>query len=173
MKNDDIERCAPERLAELMDADLGGHGPWDPDELGAFLRHQLNVPVPFDLSRFDEGAADGLKTQCQTEGLLLKSLTELFSHSHPPVELLELTKRYAKACRQDLDSPVPEEIAAVLYFASVGVALVKCHERITTLDDDALTKGIEQVLDWPWLEPSLRPLLQQALDQIRTAEGER
>lgn len=169
IERDDIDRCAPERLAELMGAGLRGHD-WDSDELAAVLRQQLDVPVSFDLGGLSEEAARQMETLCQTEGLVLRSLSDLFSHPHPPVDLLELTKRYAKACRQDVHGPIPEEIAVVLYFVSVCTALVKCHKRITELDNMSLSKGIRQVLRMSWLDGSLRDLLQRALDHLDAEE---
>ena len=170
MNNEEIDRCAPERLAELMDAGLGSRERYEPDELAGLLRHQLNVPVSFDLGGLSEQEADTLSTQCHADGLVLKSLHDLFGHPHPPIELLEITKRYAKACRQDLDSPIPEEIAVVLYFASVAAALVRCHQRITNLDDTSLTQGIERVLALPWLDSALRNLLEQTLTGLKNQE---
>jgi len=170
MKNDDIEKCAPEHLAELMDLGLTAPTRCSSEELATLLLHQLSVPVAFDLGGLNETMAREIEVFCSAEELTGQSLGALFAHAHPPVRLFELIKCYAKACRQDLDSPIPEEIAVVLYFASVGAALLKCRKRITTLDNASLKKGLAQVLEQPWLNPSLRSLLEETLEHLKTEE---
>ena len=172
MKNHEIDKCAPERLAELMDVGLDAPDRCTPDELAALLRHQLSVPVAFDLGGLSDTTAREAQDFCCDEGLVLRNLDALFAHAHPPVGLLEQIKCYAKACRQNADSSIPEQIAVVLYFASVGAALVRCHERITALDDASLRTGIEQVLEQSWLDTSLRGLLTETLEYLKTKEGD-
>jgi hypothetical protein len=73
--------------------------------------------------------------------------------------LLELTRRFAKACRSRTGAPLPDEIATVLYFASIVAAMLRCGRRISKLDDEALVHALDWALDQPWLDASMRDLL--------------
>jgi hypothetical protein len=76
-----------------------------------------------------------------------------------------LTKDFAKACRISADSPIPREIATVLYFASIAVARLRCGRRITELTDTAVRKGLDWALGQPWLDEATRRLLEEGRSQ--------
>jgi len=150
--------CAPARV-------------WQTDELGAILRHQLSAPVQFDLQSMDRTLADRLSRVCESHGLLLKSFADLLFHPSPPLELLELTKQFAKACRNHPDSPLPHDVAMVLYLASIVTAMLRCGRRITNMNDQALCDSLEWAIRKPWLDERLRSLLNQGLDHLKKQEG--
>jgi hypothetical protein len=56
------------------------------------------------------------------------------------------------------EDEMPKEIAAVLYFAAIVVALRRCGARITRLSDGELRAGVEWVLAQPWIDPATRAL---------------
>jgi hypothetical protein len=91
----------------------------------------------------------------------IKTFRDLLRHSHPPVELLELTKRFAKRCRSCPDSPLPDEVATVLYFLAIVVAQTKCRARISGLDGEALRHGLDWALGQSWLDADIRRLLRR------------
>jgi len=155
-----------ERWGQVMDFAVGDRRTWRPEELGPILRHQLAAPVQFDLGNLEEGLAARLRTLSSAEGLLLKSYAELLHHPHPPLELLRLCKQFARACWSHPDSPLPQEIAMLLYFASIAVALIRCGERITGLDDDALRRNFDWFLLQPWVDEATRYLFEEALSWI-------
>ncbi len=83
-------------------------------------------------------------------------------------ELLELTCRFAKSAMLDPTGPLPKEVASVLYYGSILVALKRHGRRLSRLDDESLARGVRSVLAWDWLDESTRNLLQQGLDSIST-----
>lgn len=159
----DIRDANPEVLSKMMNLDSPPDQPWHPDDLAAMLRHQMAATVQFDLGALDRNPAMQLSNLSESQGLLLKSFGDLFFHPHPPIELLQLTKQYAKACRNHPDSPLPHEIATLLYFMAITTALVRCGERITQLDDESLRKGIEWAIEQAWVDEKTRALLREGL----------
>ena len=77
------------------------------------------------LTAMEQRLAARLRLAAESQGLLLKSFGDLLHHPNPPLELLRLTKDFAKACRLSRSGPLPREIATLLYFASIIVAWVR------------------------------------------------
>jgi anti-sigma factor RsiW len=154
------------KLASLLEEGGEGDRLWRPEELAAILRHQLSAPLHVDLVALERGQAARVRTAAESQGLLLKSFADLLHHPNPPRELLEMTKQFAKNCRISPRSPIPRDIASVLYFASIAAALVRCQERISTLDATSLRKGFQWVLDREWVDRSTRALVQKALRAV-------
>ena len=161
------------QLATLLDLSPDADRLWRDDELGALLRHQMTAPMQVDLINLERGLALKVRNLAEAQGLTLKSFGDLLAHPNPPVELLKITKDFAKACRLSPHSPVPHEIASVLYFACIAAALVRCRRRITGLTNDALTEGFRWVLSQPWLDAPTRALTEESLLFLNTQAGER
>ena len=161
------------QLATLLDLSPDADRLWRDDELGALLRHQMTAPMQVDLINLERGLALKVRTLAEAQGLTLKSFGDLLAHPNPPVELLKITKDFAKACRLSPRSPVPHEIASVLYFASIAAAMVRCRRRITGLTNDALAEGFRWVLSRPWLDAPTRALTEESLLFLNTQAGER
>jgi len=159
----DIQSSDSRRLADLLEEGDCAERLWQPQELATILRHQLSAPVQFDLGGLEKGLARKLAALSEAEGLLVRSFADLLFHPNPPVELLELTKRFAKACRAHPQGPLPHEIATLLYYASIVVAMLRCGTRITSLGDDSLRRGVGWLLEQPWLEERTRSLLNEGL----------
>jgi len=159
----DLHASDPRALGRVMG--LGGTGEriWRPEELATLLRHQLSASIQFDLGNLDAGMAARLKALGAGENLLLNSFNDLLHHPHPPIELLMMTKDFARAIQNHPDSPLPREIALLLYFASIVVALVRCGRRITSFDDKTLRRSLEWFENQPWVEESMRSLLGEGL----------
>ena len=77
----------------------------------------------------------------------IRSFDDLLHHPHPPVELLTLTKQFAKAMVEHPESPLPREVGRLLYFASITVALIRCGQRISDLDNASLKAGLRWCLE--------------------------
>src|SRR5208283_1295936 len=114
----------PKSLAALLEASGEQARLWRPEELGAIFRHQMSAPVLVDLGGCDPGTAARLKRLSEAQCLLLKSFADLFHHPAPPLELLEMTKDFAKANMDQAQSSLPNEVAAALYYTSIAAALV-------------------------------------------------
>jgi hypothetical protein len=161
----------PKSLAALMEASGERSRLWRPDELGAIFRHQMSAPVVVDLGGYDPGTASRLRTLGDAQSLLLKSFSDLFHHPTPPLELLELTKNFAKANMDHPESSLPSEVAAALYYTSIAAALVRLGARITRLPDTDLRRGLLWTRDQPWLDEKTKALLQDAIVKL-TPPGE-
>lgn len=148
----------PQQLSKIMDFD-DTESPWQAHEMGAVLRHQLAAPMVFG----PEDGAWGSSRAPATFG-------ELLSRTDPPLPLLKLMKDFARTHTIQPHSPIPREIAMVLYFAAILAALVRHGARISGLDDEPLRKGVLAVLENDWLDEPTRTLLTQGLRQLTTTE---
>ncbi len=139
---------------------------------GRFTRmfaNELSQPVRllFDSPEIPE--ANDFRNLAESYGLIGKRLGELLHHPRPPVKLLEIAKRFARARRERREDPLPTEVATVLYFAWIAVALVRCRRRITGLGDEQVLEGIRWSLDQSWVDRKTCELLHAALSCIETA----
>jgi hypothetical protein len=156
----------PKSLAALLEGSAERSKLWRPEELGAIFRHQMSAPVLVDLGGYDAGVAARLKKLSDAQSLLLKSFGDLFHHPAPPLELLELTKNFAKANMDNAESTLPNEVAAALYYTSIATALVRLDTRISKLADADLRRGLLWTNDQPWLDDSTKRLLLEAVEKI-------
>jgi hypothetical protein len=159
-------KSAPKNLAAFLAAGEERARLWRPEELGAIFRHQMSAPILVDLGGFDSTTAARLKTLSEAQNLLLKSFLDLFLHPVPPIELLILTKDFAKGNMDQPDSSLPNDVAAVLYYLSIAAALVRLGRRISRLGDAELKRGLEWSKGKSWVEPPLQRLLDEALQKI-------
>jgi hypothetical protein len=155
----------PGALAALINSGSENARLWRPDELAAIFKHQLSAPVFVDLGQLSKGAATKLKQISDAHGLLLKSFSELFHHPAPPIELLELTKDFAKANMDHPESALPSEIATALYFTSIAAAYVRLGTRISRLGDDDLRRGWLWTRDQGWIDEKTKTLLIEAISK--------
>jgi hypothetical protein len=161
-----VFKSRPKALMALLAAREERGRLWRPDELAAVFRHQMTAPVMVDLGGFDAATAVKLKMLSEAQGLLLKSFGELFHHPSPPVELLELTKDFAKLNLDHSDSTLPTEIAGALYYTSIAAALVRLDTRITQLKDAELRRGLRWTKEQPWIDQQTQQLMAKALEKL-------
>jgi hypothetical protein len=163
---ENILKAGPKRLAAFLEMDPGPGLLGRPDELAAIFKHQLATPVQLDLAEVTAGNAPAWLPGFPE----IRTLDELFRAPKPPIELLKSVKEFAKANRAHPASALPNEIAMVLYYASVIIARWRCSEIITTLNDNELRAGIEWAIAEPWVDENTRSLLREAsmtLDRSR------
>jgi len=165
-----VRTSGPQRVADLMRATREHRRIWQPDELAAVLRHQLSAPIEFDLDSMTPGERARLKTLAASRGLLVRSFKDLLHHPNPPIELLRMTKEFARANREHPDAFLPAEIATVLYFGSIAAAMTRCHALITELDETALRKGFSWVLEQQWVDEPTRAMFKEALEFLERGE---
>ncbi len=139
-------------------------------ELGTILEHQLAAPIEPDLSSRDKDLPRKLEAFNATETRPINTFNDLLHHPRPPIELLELTKDFAKACRSHPDSPLPDEIATVLYLGSIVAARTRCDRPISKLGSEGLRHGLDWALSQSWLDQSTRALLEQGRQAVDAAE---
>jgi hypothetical protein len=172
-KKNNIFDTDRKQIANLFDLSPDTERLWRNEELSAILRHQLTTPLQVDLINLERGLALKVHNLADSMGLTLKSFGDLLAHPNPPIELLKITKAFAKACRLSPHSPMPHEIASVLYFTSIAAALVRCRRRITGLSNEALAEGFRWVLSRSWLDTPTRTLTEEGLQFLNTQAGER
>jgi hypothetical protein len=139
---------------------------WLPEDLAAMFRHQMSAPVLMDLGSFDPRTASQLKALTAAQGLLLSSFADLFNHSNPPIQLLQLVKDFAKANLDHPESGLPREIATALYYASIAAALVRLDKRISQLPDAELQRGLRRTREQPWLDERTKALMLEAAAKL-------
>ena len=165
-----MARSEARSLAAFMAAGAEETRLWRPDEVAAIFRHQMAAPVMVDLAGFDPAFAARLKNLSNAQGLLLRSFADLFHHPAPPVELLELTKDFAKANMDQPESVIPSEVAAALYYAAIASALARLDRRISRLSDAELRRGFQWAKDRPWTDDATRQLLDAAAQKLSGGE---
>lgn len=139
---------------------------WKPEDLAAIYRHQLAAPL---FIGFDGG---GSRTALRLTDLkvaprfLEGSLSALFQHPHPPRELLEIVKDFAKSASRHPDRGLPEEVAIPLYYTSIAVAIVRLKCRISTLSDAKLQRGFSAVLATPWIDKPTKDIVSAAAQML-------
>ena len=136
------------------------------------LSKETLLQMQVDLISLEQGQALKTRTLAEAMSLTFTSLGNLLAFPNPPVELLEITKEFAKTCRQNPHSPMPQEIASVLYFTSIAAALVRCNRRITGLSDEVLAEGFSWTLAQPWLDAPTRSLIEESLPRLNARIGE-
>ena len=163
---DDTPDSDADRLSDLLGLEPGRTRLWRPEDLEAGFAHQMAAPVVFDLGGADAPTARVLRLLAEAQGLLIKSFGDLFRHPCPPLELLRLTKDFAKANRDHPESVLPPEVANALLDASIAAALVRRGTRISRLSDAELRKGFGWVSAQPWVDAPMKELLEQAADKL-------
>lgn len=165
----DREKSAdPRFLAEIMALGGGAEGNlWKPEELTAILRHQFDAPLAFDLGSLQPGMAERVESLSRGHEPPIRTFRELFHHPRPPVELLRLTKDFAKGLAGRSEAPVPDPIANVLYTLSIVVAMTRCACHISELSNEELRRRIDWAAEQPWVDEPTRDLLRQGHDAIQ------
>jgi hypothetical protein len=167
----DLYKTDPKLLARMMDLDEEPEQVWSEEELGPILRHQLSASVKFDLETLEEEASSKLESLLVGGGAGIRSFNDLFHHPHPPIELLVMTKNFTKACRSNPQGPLPKEIAMVLYLASIVIAMIRCHQRITELSEHELENSLVWAIDQSWIDEDLKSIFKEGLNSAEFSEG--
>lgn len=136
---------------------------WRPEELGAILRHQLDCSIVLELELRHPEQISRLKFLCAGDSMTFRML---FERPAPSLELLQMVKSFAKGHRRDPHSPLPGEVASVLYYATIASALVHGGHRISRLDERQLATGFAWVNACRWVDQPLRCLMELAMEQV-------
>jgi hypothetical protein len=158
-------RIDPAALARMLEL------PRQPAERAELLRHLLTAPVPLDLGALDAALAGRVRAWAEEQGLVLKSFGDVLHHPNPLPELLGLLKDFAKENRNDAESPLPPEVATVLYYASIAVGLARASRRLTRHDDATLRQGFQWGCEQPWVDEATRGLFREGLRALGGADA--
>ena len=164
-----LHETRPKALARVMAIAEDSAPAWSTEELTAVLTHQLDVSLETDLRRHDRNIEQKLERYRAALKTPLTSFADLLSHHDPPLELLVMTKNFAKANRQQAERGFPPEVAMVLYFAAIAAAVGRCREHITTLSNNDLRVGFEWCRSQSWVNAWLVSLFSQGLNALEGA----
>jgi hypothetical protein len=166
MSDPDLSHGSAERLSELLSVDAGEEALWPRSDLEAMLRHQMDSPLLFDLERTDSADSRELVAMTRVTVAPLETFRDLVLHPAPPIGMLLLLNRFAKA-RGHAGAPVlPRDIASALYYLSVALARVRHGQRISGLDDAALAQGLDWAIGRRWIEPAIRAVYKECKGKI-------
>ncbi|MGD0388982.1 MAG: hypothetical protein ABSC42_08510 [Tepidisphaeraceae bacterium] len=164
----------PTALLTLMELREDSRQVWQPSELAAILKHQLRAPLRLALGDLSGQVVHHLELMAKAGGAP-STLDELFRQAQPSFELLDLTKRFAKSCNLDGNSPLPREIAILLYYVSIAAADMRCQKRLSKLSDESLSRGLAWCGAQTWLDEPVRLVVDEAMGragQKKTAQAD-
>ncbi len=158
--------------AALFDLEDGQESPWHEEELASILAHQLKAPLHFELQGLPSGTRRLLRAAGEIGGTeaRLNTYGDLFRHPEPPLILLILVKRFAKAHQIHPSGVIPPQVTAVLYYGCIALADVRWNRLISSLANDQLIQGLRAVLSYDWVPNELKAVLRLAL--IRRSNGQ-
>jgi len=93
----------------------------------------------------------------------------LFARPDAPIELLELTKEFAKQTLKDSEEMQLKEVASGLYYVTYAASIVFHRKIIGSMKEDELRAGFNWGLKQTWLDKESKKLIEQAVRQL--AEG--
>jgi hypothetical protein len=160
----------PRKLADMLCPGTSAALQWRDEDLRDHLRMQLAAAMDVDLSSLKAHEAHSLRAVAESRGLVLKSFSDLFQHPAPPVALLKLVKDYAKANLTHPDSPIPQDVARLLYYASSAAALIRWGDGISAMSRVELRRGFEWALQRTWVDEGTKRIFSDALTHLATLE---
>ena len=122
-------------------------------------------PLEFDLRTIAPGGEKTITdlTAAVTSGLRPRSFGDLVALPLPPLDLLRLMKIFpARAGYRSL----PKEVATVLYYTAISLALLRHNVRITELDNRSLVKSIGWCLSQSWVDASVAAVLAEMCGEL-------
>ncbi len=166
----DLEDAEARQLAPFMVLGSDNDSLWNADELAAIFRHQLASRIQFPFVDLGDQSAESIQAICSAADPEIETFSDLFVHPKPPLEVLRMTKDYAKACRAKGESPIPAEVATMLYVLSILVARTTWGQRITELNDQELRRIADWAVRQSWIGVPIRRLLDAAQQVFGTRE---
>lgn len=166
---DPTGKASPPHLAAAIGVEAQGMG-WTITDLREILQHQLSAPLRADLARLSSAFVHRFDAFAGISNGTL-SLGDILSAEVPELQQLYLIKDFAKRAIAPDDASLPEEVGAILYYASISCAWLKLNARIHSLNDLALKTGLSWVVQQAWVPPQLQALFRTHLDQLAEAMG--
>ena len=158
----DLKHADSGSLARLIGVDGQTDPFWRAEDLAEVLAHQLRAPLIVDLQD-GEGVTRDVFSRYPGQ---IDSFGSLLHHPQPPIELLLLVKRFAKQFLNDSKGAIPREVATILYYAAIVVAITRCKQRISDLEPAELDAGIYWALRQAWVDPATHALFEDGLREL-------
>ncbi len=141
---------------------------WRTEDLADLFQHQMQCPLWVDLGSLPGTRADQVRELASSRGLTLTSFLDLLRHPQPPLELLILSKEFAKRNLLSPEPVLPNDIARVLYYSCIALAHERCDSSISSLDLSEIRDGVRWCLRRNWMDTQLREIL----NGLKLQEGE-
>jgi hypothetical protein len=154
----------PEALASILALNAPETKLWQPEEMQDIWRHQLSAPIEGDLCTLPASLVAGFRTAPEHAPFLGNGFGNLLRDPHPPLQLLELTKDFAKQIIHESSDPQFVEVAKALYYASYAAGMARAGQRIGGLGDLELRRGFRWVLAQPWIDQPTKDLVSIAVE---------
>src|SRR5437016_3160097 len=148
----------PENLARILALDEEAGDLWAPEELREIWEHQMRAPIEVDLEGLNAPGAGALQKSPAMQTYKGRTFRQLFTAQEPPLELLKLTKEFAKQTLKNSGETQLKEVASALYYASYAAGLVRLGKRIGSLEDRELRPGFAWGLNRSWLDEGTKKL---------------
>ena len=156
----------PESLARILALDEDAGDLWAPEELRAMWQHQMRTPVDIDLGGFNAPGAGPLQSSAAMQSFKGKTFSELFADRQPPIEVLKLTKEFAKDTLKQAEEKQLKEIASALYYAAYAAGLLRYQKLIGSMKAEELKPGFSWAVKLSWLDDQTRELIGKARDLL-------
>ncbi len=148
-----IDKERNRALSSLIDIREIGEE-WRSSELGDILIHQMQAPLETDLQLAAARKGAGGAETAFTPGVPgdIRSFDQLLHHPEPPLRLLRLCKEFGRDNRISSGGALPDEVAAVIYYAAIFTALLRRGVKITSLSRGEIMAGIRWVKAQTWID---------------------
>lgn len=131
------------------------------------LARSLSQPLPLDKSQMDM-LPSTLSQLCHSIGLLAgETISELLSNPSTDIAAIKRIKRYSKELSAQAESAAENDVAIVIYHASIAHALVFHGRRITRFSYERLERSFSCLLREEWISGDLFVLLKAAVKCCR------
>ena len=162
---DDSLQFDSRRLAHLFEADDPDAILWQQEEFEAILLHQLDARLETDIHPV---AGQSTSQSVSRTAPLRMTFREVLCGNQASLPAIGLIKQFSKE-QMSSRMGLPYDVAAVLYYASIGAALVKLNKKVSSLDDASLRTGFDWLLALPWIDQPIRELAKQAVSRLKAA----
>jgi hypothetical protein len=165
-ENQTIFMTRPEGLARILALDDHTTELWNPGELQAMWQHQLSAPIDIDLETVVSVRATELRNAARNTPFKGKSFADLLLDPAPPLELLILTKEFAKQMLKDAEETQLKDVASALYYATYAAGLLRCGALIGSMNREELRPGFDWMLKQTWLDENTKRLVTEARNSL-------
>jgi len=155
----------PEDLEQIAEVQNDAQNLWKDGDLKLIFDETMRSPVE-DIDQLIPGKGDRVAFWAQEVIPPIESFGDALLHQSAPIGLLKLIKSYGKVADKDPSEPLPQSVARVLYYGAIASALVHHGEAISSLPRERLRESFGSRCNLEWVDPTIRDLLKQAMEQL-------
>ncbi|HKD38496.1 MAG TPA: sigma-70 family RNA polymerase sigma factor, partial [Pirellulales bacterium] len=151
-----LHESKPSLLARLFGVEESREAVWEPFDYENMLSRLLKAPLADALPGIDHRTIAAAVQSLPDATPATLTLFGVFADSAPPIDLLRAIKDWSRRSTRSKDSPLPLDVASLLYFASIAAAQVRRGEWISKLDPAIFHRGVEMFLAESWVGEPVR-----------------